>query len=117
MQAVLVSASPGRDMRDFPAARVRGAAYPTGRGRSVYLLLNILITFVIIVLVLYLVNMLPLDGRTKQIVRIVVIVIGIKKPSGRMVFNPGPEVVLQVGDVLIMLGDKEQLVRLAAHGV
>lgn len=46
-----------------------------------------------------------------------VIVIGIKKPSGRMVFNPGPELVLQVGDVLIMLGDKEQLVRLAATGV
>jgi len=43
----------------------------------VYLLLNILITFVIIILVLYLVNMLPLDGRTKQIVRVVVIVIGI----------------------------------------
>ena len=42
-----------------------------------YLLLNILITFVVIVLVLYLVNMLPLDGRTKQIVRVVVIVIGI----------------------------------------
>lgn len=42
-----------------------------------YLLLNILITFVIIILVLYLVNMLPLDGRTKQIVRVVVIVIGI----------------------------------------
>jgi len=46
-----------------------------------------------------------------------VIVIGIKKPTGRMVFNPGPEVILQVGDVLIMLGDKEQLVRLAASGV
>ncbi len=46
-----------------------------------------------------------------------VMVIGIKKPTGRMVFNPGPEVILQVGDVLIMLGDKEQLVRLAATGV
>lgn len=46
-----------------------------------------------------------------------VMVIGIKKPSGRMVFNPGPEVVLQVGDVLVMLGDKKQLVRLAATGV
>ena len=46
-----------------------------------------------------------------------VIVIGIKKPSGRMVFNPGPDLVLQVGDVLIMLGDKEQLQRLAATGV
>ena len=46
-----------------------------------------------------------------------VMVIGIKKPDGRMVFNPGPDTVLQVGDVLIMLGDKEQLVRLAATGV
>jgi voltage-gated potassium channel len=46
-----------------------------------------------------------------------VIVIGVKKPTGRMVFNPGPDLVLQVGDVLIMLGDKEQLVRLAANGV
>lgn len=46
-----------------------------------------------------------------------IIVIGIKKPTGRMVFNPGPEVVLQVGDVLIMLGDKEQLLRLASQGV
>lgn len=45
-----------------------------------------------------------------------VIVIGIKKPTGRMVFNPGPETVLQVGDVLIMLGDKEQLLRLASLG-
>jgi len=42
-----------------------------------------------------------------------VIVIAIKKPSGRMVFNPGPDVVLQSGDVLITLGDKEQLSRLA----
>jgi voltage-gated potassium channel len=46
-----------------------------------------------------------------------VMVIGIKKPSGEMVFNPGPGSVLQVGDVLIMLGDKEQLVRLAATGM
>jgi hypothetical protein len=40
-------------------------------------LISILITFVVVLLVLYLVNMLPLDGRTKQIVRVVVIVIGI----------------------------------------
>jgi hypothetical protein len=40
-------------------------------------LIGILITFLVIVLVLYLVNMLPLDGRAKQIVRIVVIIIGI----------------------------------------
>ena len=41
------------------------------------LLISILITFLVIVLVLYLVNMLPLDGRAKQIVRVIVIVIGI----------------------------------------
>lgn len=41
------------------------------------LLINILITFLVVILVLYLVNMLPLDGRAKQIVRVIVIVIGI----------------------------------------
>jgi hypothetical protein len=41
------------------------------------LLINALITFLIVILVLYLVNMLPIDGRTKQIVRIVVIIIGV----------------------------------------
>lgn len=41
------------------------------------LLINILITFLVVILVLYLVNLLPLDGRAKQIVRIIVIVIGI----------------------------------------
>jgi len=30
-----------------------------------------------VILVLYLVNMLPIDGRAKQIVRVVVIIIGI----------------------------------------
>ena len=41
------------------------------------LLIDILITFVVIILVLYLVNILPIDGRAKQIVRVVVVVIGI----------------------------------------
>jgi hypothetical protein len=41
------------------------------------ILISILITFLVIVLVLYLVNMLPIDGRAKQIVRVIVIVIGI----------------------------------------
>jgi len=40
-------------------------------------LIGILITFLVIVLVLYLVNMLPIDGRAKHIVRIIVIIIGI----------------------------------------
>jgi hypothetical protein len=41
------------------------------------LLISALITFVVIILVLYLVNMLPIDGRAKQIVRVIVIIIGI----------------------------------------
>jgi hypothetical protein len=41
------------------------------------LLISALITFLIVILVLYLVNMLPIDGRAKQIVRVIVIVIGI----------------------------------------
>jgi hypothetical protein len=40
-------------------------------------LIGVLITFVVIILVLYLVRMLPLDGRAKQIVQVVVIIIGI----------------------------------------
>ncbi len=43
-----------------------------------------------------------------------VIVIAIKKPSGRMVFNPGPEVIMQVRDQLIVLGDRTQMRRLEA---
>jgi hypothetical protein len=41
------------------------------------MIISILITFLVIILILYLVNMLPIDGRAKQIVRIVVIVLGI----------------------------------------
>ncbi|CAN7473209.1 MULTISPECIES: Thivi_2564 family membrane protein [Sinorhizobium/Ensifer group] len=41
------------------------------------LLISILITFLVIVLVLYLVQRLPLDGRAKQIVQAIVLVIGI----------------------------------------
>lgn len=41
------------------------------------LLIGILITFLVVILVLYLVNLLPIDGRAKQIVRAIVIIIGI----------------------------------------
>ena len=41
------------------------------------LLISVLITFLVIILVLYLVNLLPVDGRAKQIIRIIVIVIGV----------------------------------------
>jgi hypothetical protein len=33
-------------------------------------LIGVIITFLVVILVLYLVNMLPIDGRAKQIVRI-----------------------------------------------
>ena len=41
------------------------------------MLIGALITFVVIILVLYLINLLPLDGRAKQIARVIVIIIGI----------------------------------------
>jgi hypothetical protein len=41
------------------------------------MLIGVLVTFLVVFLVLYLVNMLPLDGRAKQIVRIIVIIIGV----------------------------------------
>lgn len=41
------------------------------------ILIGALITFVVVILVLYLVNLLPIDGRAKQIVTIIVIIIGI----------------------------------------
>ncbi|WGJ13845.1 hypothetical protein QEV83_14340 [Methylocapsa sp. D3K7] len=40
-------------------------------------LIGALITFVVVILILYLVNILPIDGRAKQIVQIIVILIGI----------------------------------------
>ncbi len=40
-------------------------------------LIGVLITFLVVILVLYLVNLLPLDGRARQIVRVIVIVIGV----------------------------------------
>jgi hypothetical protein len=41
------------------------------------MLVSILITFLVVILILYLINMLPLDGRAKQIARVVVIVLGV----------------------------------------
>jgi hypothetical protein len=40
-------------------------------------LIGILITFLVIILVLYLVNLLPVEGRVKQIIRVIVIIIGV----------------------------------------
>ena len=45
--------------------------------QGTHMLISALITFIVVILILYLINMLPLDGRAKQIARVVVIVIGI----------------------------------------
>jgi hypothetical protein len=41
------------------------------------MLIGALVTFLVVVLILYLINLLPLDGRAKQICRVVVIILGI----------------------------------------
>jgi hypothetical protein len=41
------------------------------------MLIGALITFVVVILILYLINLLPLDGRAKQIARVVVIILGV----------------------------------------
>ena len=41
------------------------------------MLIGVLVTFLVVILILYLVNLLPLDGRAKQIVRVIVIILGV----------------------------------------
>jgi len=41
------------------------------------MLIGALVTFLVVILILYLINLLPLDGRAKQIVRVIVIILGI----------------------------------------
>lgn len=40
------------------------------------------------------------------------IVVAIKKKSGEMIFNPSPQAKIQVGDTLVLLGNRENLNRL-----
>jgi len=58
-----------------------------------------------------------LDGRTLRQSNIRqdfnIIIIGVKKPDGQLVFNPGPDHVLEAGDELITLGNRDQLNRFA----
>jgi hypothetical protein len=44
---------------------------------EVQMLMGALITFLVVILILYLINLLPLDGRAKQIARVVVIILGV----------------------------------------
>ena len=49
------------------------------------MLVGVLVTFLVVILVLYLINMLPMDGRAKQIVRVIVIIIGVLSLLGYLV--------------------------------
>lgn len=42
-----------------------------------HMLVGVLITFLVVILILYLINLLPIDGRAKQICRVVVIILGV----------------------------------------
>ncbi len=41
------------------------------------MLIGALVTFLVVILILYLINLLPIDGRVKQIARVVVIILGV----------------------------------------
>jgi hypothetical protein len=64
-------------MHRRPGLPFHGIAHFKQRNTGMSVLISILITFLVVVLVLYLINMLPIDGRAKQIVRVIVIIIGI----------------------------------------
>jgi hypothetical protein len=50
-----------------------------------YILIRALVTFVVVLLILYLVNMLPIRGRAKETVRVIVIIIGVLSLLGYLV--------------------------------
>jgi hypothetical protein len=49
----------------------------SGHFRGIPMLIGALITFLVVILILYLINLLPIDGRAKQIARVVVIILGV----------------------------------------
>jgi hypothetical protein len=56
---------------------VRTAVRFNGFSRGLPMIVSVLVTFLVVILVLYLINLLPLDGRAKQIARVVVIILGV----------------------------------------
>jgi voltage-gated potassium channel len=52
------------------------------------------------------------DSRVRQ--ELGIIIVAIRKPDGKMLFNPDPEVAMEPGDLLITLGHRAQLDRLEA---
>jgi hypothetical protein len=53
-----------------------------------YILIRALVTFVVVLLILYLVNMLPIRGRAREIVRVIVIIIGVSGEFLRPAYRP-----------------------------
>jgi len=45
---------------------------------------------------------------------IVIIIVAIKKMAGNMIFNPMPSETLECGDVIVVIGKKEDLKRMRA---
>jgi hypothetical protein len=41
------------------------------------MIVGALVTFLVVILILYLINLLPIDGRAKQNARVVVIILGV----------------------------------------
>jgi len=68
VQFGVVKEPPPNDYRKAVPGRVR---------QPMSILISLLITILVIFLVLYLINMLPLDGKVKQIAQVIVIIIGI----------------------------------------
>lgn len=65
------------DLIEQPAGQFVGKGETEKIEIGMDILIRALITFVVVLLVLYLVNMLPIKGRAKDIVRVIVIIIGI----------------------------------------
>ncbi len=64
-------------MLEKPARQLADKVNPEKIEIGMDILIRALITFVVVLLVLYLVNMLPIKGRAKDIVGVIVIIIGI----------------------------------------
>jgi Na+/melibiose symporter-like transporter len=50
---------------------------PSVEASGVQMLISALVTFLVVILILYLINLLPIDGRAKQICRVIVIILGV----------------------------------------
>jgi hypothetical protein len=69
-----------------PAQRESGLNFPAFKARiCMDILITALVTFFVVLLILYLVNMSPINRRAREIVRVTVIVIGVLSLPGYLV--------------------------------